>query len=241
MDSNFRLKRIQWLLKADWIEYKKSFLVNMGVLFIAWIFILFTIGYKENNINSLIGIFGIGGFITLIYFCKHIGRKMHKGRGQFLILPAAAIEKYITLLLEGCIYFVTFTALFLAGLFLRSSIAGSSAVISLPELFSKSFNTNGSEAALFFVSSLLILSYMTFGKHALFIAFAGMFAYVSLFALIIYQFFSGIFERFPSSMGTSYINDTAQFMGDYYLPVMLVSTVVVLYVCFLKLKEKELR
>ncbi len=241
MNTNFSFHRIRLLLKADWIEHKKNFLVSMGVLLLAWLFILFITNVSGNDVKSQLAILGLGGFITLIYYCKHINRKIYKGKGQFFITPASQPEKYTLLLLEGLVYFLTLYIIFCFGLIIKALFVSNYTFMGFSEYISAFLNTNGSELGIFFFSSLIFLSYITFQKHALFIAFAGIFAYISLFAYILFKFFSGITDAFQDYHESSYIFDAFQTIAAYYKPVMIISTLVILVVGYFKLKEKELR
>ena len=235
MNTNFSLSRIKLLLRADWIEHKKSFLLSMGVLLLIWLFLLFVGEVSKTNTQA--ACFFIGGLIMLNNFFRHAGQKVHKQKNRYYTLPASTVEKYTTLLLEGCIYIITYVSLYFFGLMACMLYVPESIFIAL----SSFFNHNGSESGLLLFLSLVFLSYLTFRKHALLIAIAGLVAYTGLFV--------GVFARlvlentitWPNYFNSSFIPDTFRFLSDYYTLVMLISTLIVMYIGYLKLKEKELR
>lgn len=235
MNINFSLKRIQLLLKADWTVYKNSFLFSMGVLLLAWFFILFVIT-SNFKIADQGGCFAMGGIIVFIIFCRHAGRKVHKTMSRYYTLPASTAEKYVSLLLEGLVLALCYFAIFYGGLLAKKLAMPALDVITPAEFFTH----NGSESGLLMVSSLIFLSYMTFRKHAFLIAITGLMAYVGLFMGAIVQTFRYIsLNTMP--LGSSFMYDTFRVIGDYYFPVMLVSFLAIMYVAYLKLKEKESR
>lgn len=237
MHTDFSLHRIRLLLKADWIEHRKSFLFGMGGLLIIWLFILFIIKIKTQDIAPQAACFIIGGLITFIYFCRHAGRKVHTSMNIYYTLPASSLEKYTTLLLEGAMYFVTYIILFYAGLLLWKLIHPEALLLSLP----KTFTTNGTESGVLLFTALIFLSYMTFKKHAFLIAITGIAAFLGLLLGVFVRLMVKIADIYKNYFNSSFLFDTFDFMASWFAPVMLFSTLVVMYVAYLKLKEKELR
>ncbi|MDR1645652.1 MAG: hypothetical protein LBS05_07520 [Tannerellaceae bacterium] len=232
MNTNYDLKRIALLLRADWMEYRKGYLLSMGVLFLVWMLGLF-FEYRGGHLIPVGGGFwSIGMMIVFILFCQHAGRKMHRSKGIYLLLPASKEEKYTALLLEALAYFVGFQILFWGGILIWKPF--------MPVHFYPAGNANGSEAGTIFLSALLFLSYMSFRKHAFLIVVGGMtaFAFVFVFAVLV---LSELIHLTDAIYYMSYLPDTLLFLGDCYTPVMVISALVTMYVAYLKLKEKEER
>jgi hypothetical protein len=219
MNTNYNLRRILLVLRADWMEYKKNFLITMGVLFLVWMLLLFTVHINKAS-GSQPGFWVIGMLVVLVSFCQHAGRKIHRQRERFLMLPASTGEKYTALLLEGLAYFVGFQIVFWLGFLIWKPFIASFPIPSLSYI-----DANGSESAVFFIASLLFFSHLTFRKHASLIMVGGLVAYVLLFVTLAIYIVGG----------------TLDFLRSYFTPAMIVSTLVVMYASYLKLKEKELR
>ncbi|MDR1938322.1 MAG: hypothetical protein LBQ73_07480 [Tannerellaceae bacterium] len=233
MNTNYNFRRIQLILRADWMEYKKNYLLGMGVLFLVWMLLLFLVYLSEKPDGSPAGFWGIGMLVALVSFCQHAGRKMHRQKGNFLMLPANTGEKYTALLLEGLAYFAGFQIVFWVGFWIWKPF--------IPELsIPLNANFNGLASALLFHSSLLFLSYMTFRKHAFLIMTGGLAVYMLLFATLAARIAAGS-DLSHAHFESFYLYDAFVFLSNCFTPVMLVSTLVVMYVSYLKLKEKELR
>lgn len=237
MNTTFSIHRILLLLKADWIEHKKSFLFSMGVLLIVWLFIIFVGELSPKDITPQAAIFVFGGLITFTYYCRHVGRKIHKSPNLYLTIPASTPEKYATLLLEGLIYFLTYICLFYFGILLWKLTVPKGLIMSLKDVFMH----NGNESGLFFLTALIFLSYLTFRKHAFLIAIGGIVAYIGIIGGILVKLTIRAADHYQMYFESSFLHDTVQFLSDFYMPAMLIATVVVMYVGYLKLKEKELR
>ncbi|MDR2117947.1 MAG: hypothetical protein LBP25_00210 [Tannerellaceae bacterium] len=244
MNVNYNFHRIMLLLRADWMEYKKSYLLSVGVLFAVWMLYIF-VGYANGgSIDAGVMFWHIGMFVSLLLFCRHAGRKMHRPKGAYLLIPAGNGEKYTALLLESLVYFAGFQIVFWIGLLLWKAFAPGLDIPSLSQVYyifiPNAEAANGSEAAIFFLSALLFLAYMSFRKHALLILTGGMVAYIALFLLIAWNVFDGIHIG-DGSFHLSYLYYAIAFLADCYPAAMLISALVVMYVAYLKLKEKELR
>ena len=116
------------------------------------------------------------------------------------------------------------------------------AIPSWPQVVYNSGNEglNGSEAGIFLVSALWLLSYMSFRKYALHIVTAGIAAYLLLFILAVWSVFDGA-EILKDHFKPSYLDDTLVFLSTWFPQAMIFSALVVMYVAYLKLKEKEKR
>ena len=96
----------------------------------------------------------------------------------------------------------------------------------------------------FWIGSLMFLSYVTFKKYALGIACGGYILIVASIIGIVYLCISTLniqpgMDRFCYESSPLYT--TVYWLSFAFTPAFLIATLVVLYVAYLKLKEKELR
>jgi hypothetical protein len=226
------------------MEYKKSYLFSMGVLFLVWMLSLFIVFIGEGTMRGGDVFWYFGTLASFLMFCQHVGRKMHRPKGVYLLLPASKEEKYTALLLESLVYFVGFQIVFWGGLLIWKPFIPRLVFPSLSQICHvgnlEVGGINGLETWIFFIASLLFLSYMSFRKHALLIAVGGMVTYVFLFILAAWNIVEGA-NLSGVDFRSSWLHDTLVFLADSCWPVMLASTLVVMYVAYLKLKEKEQR
>jgi hypothetical protein len=245
MDTYFNLNRISYLLRADWIEHKKNLLLSLGGVSLVWIALLYFKGLDSmgTQLHDNTGIqlqktfFFIGGLITFIYYCRFISKKIHQPKGLYYTLPASNQEKYFTLLFEGLLFFLAFAAIFWLGLFLFKLFSPAFSLISLSELYHGIISIG----LLLFVSSIIVLSHIAFRKHAVLICFTGIAVYVLLFVYVSMKVLSVNTVGFHPFIKSSFANEAVGFMKLVCTPTLLVATIVVLYIGYLKLKEKELR
>jgi hypothetical protein len=239
MNTYFNLNRIGYLLQADWIEHRKSFLLSMGGSLLVWITLLyFNGGGTEAQRLS----FFLGELITFIYYCRFISKKIHQPKGLYYTLPASNQEKYFVLLFEGILFFLAFAAIYGLGLFLFKLFSPSFVMVSLFSLYA------GTEPIglllVLLLSAIIILSHITFRKLATLIALMG----TALYLLLLISTLVKVVSMVSSDGGFNLANLTPEFaleaslfMKQLFVPVTLAATIVVLYIGYLKLKEKELR
>lgn len=237
MDTNFSLYRIKHLLLADWIENKKSLLLGAGVLFIILISILLLNDVNSGRTNVQAAYFFIAGLSVFVYYCQFISKKVHKPKGIFYTLPANNAEKYLVFMLEGAIFFAGFFLIFWAGLFIIKLFIPHFVMIKMSELY----HGISSIGMMAFLSSIIFLSYLTFRKHALLISFAGLGLYVALFSGALFKVLSMTADIRQPYFISSFAFDAFEFLKQYLTPALLVASVIILYIGYLKLKEKELR
>jgi hypothetical protein len=232
------------MLQADWIEHKKGLLFSIGLLFLIWILIL----WASLRFGSGVGTEAQHNFFfcicfgALIAFCSFAGRKVFRSKGLYYTLPAGNGEKYFTLLLEGLIYFLAFHLVFWGALYVCKLFVAWFEVIPFQLYYIDSESqAMGSESLLTFLASLFFLSYLSFRRRPFLIALGGIVGYSCLFALLLFKCISGLVTSTGTYLDTSSVSDAFTLMFAGFRPAMLVSTAVVMYVAYLKLKERELR
>lgn len=242
MNLDFSLQRIGWLLRKDWIEHKKSIVYALG-LFLAVVFPFLWLNTKITGISDSkqILIYVLGSLACFFYFCQYVGKKIHFAKGIYLTLPASTGEKYVTFLLEGVFLFAAFNLLYGASLHLWSVIYPAVIPIDLSAIFER----KPGSSLLFFAGSLVFLSYLSFKKYALGIALAGMGATLGLLVGMVAFLAKSQLENFFLADGLRInpdaISSTVDFIKENVTLAMSISILAVLYIGYLKLKEKELR
>ena len=221
MKTDFSIQRINLLLRKDWIENKKKLaygvLVILGVLFF---FLLSSILWDTR-------------------FRTFVNLMIHRPRGLFLTLPASNQEKFAAILIEGIVVFLTYQVTFWTGTGIASML------IHIQPVAFKDITMPLQEfTMLAFVGSLMFLSYVTFKKYALGIACGGYILIVASIIGIVYLCISTLniqpgMDRFCYESSPLYT--AVYWLSFAFTPAFLIATLVVLYVAYLKLKEKELR
>lgn len=234
MDNIFSFKRIGLILRADWIEHKRTFCLTAALLLVGYIILLL---WKENE-SSQFAIYLLGLFLGLVSYFSFVGRKIHRSKGLSLTLPASTLEKYISLLIMGVCYFLLFTGLFwiVAGLF---HLFTGMKIISLSGLAD---NPQISSAFFTFMTAYLLVCYFTFRKYPAAIGLVILIVLGTLFGNLygyIYgiNFISGNYDFVKSDA----IYETMKFLGENFHLATFVTSAVLFYVAYLKLKEKEIK
>lgn len=234
MNNIFNVKRIMLLLRADWIEYKKTFYLSAGLLFLAYILLLWNAG---NQIQ--LNLYWFGLTITQLSYYSYIQRKMHKSKGLSLTLPASNPEKFTVLILVGLLYFIVYLAIYwlVIGINLLFTEMTPSTFGWLNKLWEYTYG------ALLFVFAFLFLAYMTLRKFALPVGLAALVLIVVAFVRIYFPLVKDSVVLDPSHLAvrSDAIYDTLLILGQGFNPAMCVASVVLLYISYLKLKEKEIK
>lgn len=238
MKTDFSIQRINLLLRKDWIENKKKLaygvLVILGVLFF---FLLSSILWDTRFRTFTLYVLGSLG--TFIAFCSYVNLMIHRPRGLFLTLPASNQEKYAAILIEGIVVFLAYQVTFWTGTGIASML-----IHIQPVAFKDIIMTLQDFTMLAFVGSLMFLSYVTFKKYALGIACGGYILIIASIIGIVYLCINIL--NIQPGMNSFCYESSPLYTAVYWLnfaftPAFLIATLVVLYVAYLKLKEKELR
>lgn len=239
MNTNFSFRRTGLLLRKDWMEYKKGLsfvvLITVGALLLFY----FTAGYN-NKVFHPFTFYVFGLIATLIGFCRYVNKIIHHSKGIYLTLPASNTEKYVAILIEGALFFLTFQVLFWTALGIGSLF------VTIHSISIHDIMVGWKEFAfLSLITSLIFLSYMTFRKYALGVVIGGFLACIGLLIGVSHLLVKsgwGVegFMRFIQNL--SEMNPaTAQFTFNSFISLIYISTLVIMYIAYLKLKRKEQR
>lgn len=243
MNDKISLQRIKLLLRADWIEHRTQVSFVIGSFLAAFIvFFLITLqgdATTRDFIRKQYFFYGLGLFGYFVYYCRYVGTKVHTPKGLFLTLPANTMEKFSALLLEGFILIAVFHLLLWLALYGVSLIMPNYSVISFFDIMGTFKMTLPIIA---FLSSLLFLSYITFRKHAFP---AAILAYTLLLGGTLFMIKELVVEALGSQKGVftemTPMYYTVNFLIRYHAITFVAATLGILYIAYLKLKEKELR
>lgn len=241
MNQIFSLQRIGWLLRKDWIESKRS----IGYAVVAFLVIIFPFlwitTHAERESNQ-VAFYILGLLGSFIYFCKQAGKKIHFAKGIYLTLPASTEEKYFILLLEGALTLLVYNGLFGISIHVWSLIDPEFYPVPASAIYR---SIQGGGISILF-ASLIFLSYLTFKKHALAIAIAGIGAGVGiLLGLVAWLVKMEINREGMRETGwllnPDALSSTMNFLTGHVNGAMGIFSLIVLYIAYLKLKEKESR
>lgn len=241
MNQFFSLQRISWLLRKDWIESKRS----LGYALVAFLVVVFPflwITTYDDDKSNQVAFYILGLVGSFIYFCKQAGKKIHFAKGIYLTLPASTEEKYFTLLLEGVLTLIVYIGLFWISLYGWSLINPEFHPAPISVVYR---SIEGGSVSIFF-ASLLFLSYLTFKKHALAIAIAGIGAGLGVLIALGFWLLKIEINREGMTETGWFLNpdalsSTVGFLTDHANSAMAIFTLIILYIAYLKLKEKESR
>lgn len=244
MKDNISLHRIKLLLRADWMKHK-TYLLYAGVVYLVIAILLLVIAVREGNSNygrsqSLFYWAPLFGYF--IYYCRYVGMKVHREKGLSLTLPASTLEKYISLLLEGIILICGFHLFAIAASYGIKGLIPDYPALNIVNLWSGS---RALPSILILISAMNFLSYVTFRKYPG-LAMAGVFiAIMALIGLLVKSILYVPFEGATINNATfSEMTNTyyaLEFLFEYHVVFLLSTSLVIMYIAYLKLKEKEIR
>ena len=242
MHSNFSLQRIKLLLLADKTElFRQYFLSILSYIAvtIAYLMIVKFVFHNEQQVEQKVYFFyRIGLFLFFLFFCRFANQKVHQIKGQYLTTPASSIEKFAVLLTDGILLLLFFHILFYILLYIASFL--------IPEI--QTLETNKIIGKIpvslyIFIASTFFLANITFRKNANPIV-------VVSYALLVFAFgiwAIPILRAVREPQGSVYMIETTplyylyNFLTQYHGIILYAATLVVLYISYLKLKEKQIR
>ena len=242
MHTNFSLQRIKLLLLADKTElFRQYFLSILSYIAvtIAYLMIVKYVFHNEQQVEQKVYFFyKIGLFLFFLFFCRFANQKVHQIKGQYLTTPASSIEKFAVLLTDGILLLLFFHILFYILLYIASFL--------IPEI--QTLETNKIIGKIpvslyIFIASTFFLANITFRKNANPIV-------VVSYALLVFAFgiwAIPILRAVREPQGNVYMIETTplyylyNFLTQYHGIILYAATLVVLYISYLKLKEKQIR
>ncbi len=243
MNRYFSLQRIQWLLRKDWIEHKKSIFYAVGAYLLALVPFMWisTRTGGMNLVNKQMAFYVLGLLGSFLYFCRYAGRQVHYPKGLYWTLPASTQEKYGTLLVEGVFFLAAFIGLFWLSIGLWGLIFPGYQMVDWEMLYtpSRGLAFGG------FMASWLFYFYIRFKKHA-FALWIGSLAAVAagmvgILYLSVRYLHEGIRKMVEYMSDKEWLASALHGVATYIDVVWVLLTLVVLYAGYLNFRRKELR
>jgi len=243
MKNYFSFRRIGLMLKADWIEYKMAFFIFFASLLVINLFLF-------QNMREGFQVFLFCGGITavLMFFYMVAGWKVHRAKNRILTLPASTPEKFVEILLIGFILSCVFLVLYMSILWSSHLVSGE------PVWFMSGFhlNTNPADAnnkigieIILFICSFFFMCCIAFRKFPLGIGFLMLISFASIISYTAYLFVrleNLDFNNFQNGfIQSNALLETTRFLFTYNAWGMMIASAVLLYISYLKLKEKQIR
>lgn len=228
MNNIFSLKRIGLILRADWIEHRKNWMITMGLLLLAYVFLLWG---RTTVQGSMIG---WTFFISVFLSFGFVGKKIHRPKGLFLTLPASNPEKFVAMWLVILFHLVSFFLVLLGVAIVNNLISGYS-TIELWKITPKA----GVVAVTVFFTCWQFASHVTFRKNAFIIGLALLIALIAGLVRIVAEFVS--IERKSWDLDGSGFGRFMEFAGEHYCIVIYLLSAALLYYSYRRLTKKQIR
>lgn len=231
MNNIFDFKRLGLVLKIDWIEHKKLFLISAGLLLAAYLLLMWN-DFTGDRVN----LFWFGITIFLLSYLSYVGKKIHYGKGLWLTLPATTLEKFVALLIYGFFYVGAFILVY----WISVGVAywfNNVPMVSFEELAypMKGFGIITFHTAYFF------LAYVIFRKYALGIAMAVEAIVVGLFFYLTVDFFINYFSSHEYTTIYNVIDGVLYFLVDHFNTILYVFSILLFYAAYVRLKKTQIR
>ncbi|MCM0717531.1 hypothetical protein NBH15_04505 [Parabacteroides sp. W1-Q-101] len=242
MHTNFSLQRIKLLLLADKTELFRQYFLSMLsyiAVTITYLMIVKFVFHNEQQVEQKVYFFyRIGLLLFFLFFCRFANQKVHQIKGQYLTIPASSTEKFAVLLTDGILLLLFFHILFYILLYIASFLITEIQALEANKIIGKV------PASIYiFIASTFFLGNIAFRKYANPVI-------VGSYALLIFAL--GVLARpilraVREPQGDVYMIETTplyylyNFLTQYYGIILYVATLVVLYISYLKLKEKQIR
>jgi len=246
MKNNFSFRRIGLMLKADCMEYKKSFLLFAVLLLAANMFL-----FRETANGIQTFIFSATMFGTLMFFYTFVGWKVHRSKNRFLTLPSGAIEKFVEILIVGLIFFgvcklvhvmVLGCSHFIYGTqlwFMRDMIIDSNMGATLFTQLKMAIGIFSFIFTFFFMCCIAFRKYaLPFG--ALILILYGIICVYTVYLFAKIEDFNTI-NYMDGLIRSNAMIETVLFLSANSALGLSIASVVMLYISYLKLKEKQIR
>jgi hypothetical protein len=227
------------MMKADWIEYKIPVLI-----FFASLIAINSFMFMNMREGFQAFLFFAGVDAIFICFLMFTGWKVHRSKNRFLTLPASTFEKYVEMLLAGLILACVYFAIYSGILYASHLISGEPIWFLSPTFLQESDNVFAWGLVLF-ISVFFWMCYIAFRKMQfgigilLLIGYASVISYTAYLIARIENFNINIpHDGFVESNA---LFNTLGYISSYNNWAMGIASAVLLYISFLKLKEKQIR
>lgn len=257
MNNTFNIQRFGLLLKRQWLEFGKIYLITLGVA--AGVIIAFygfaLVGvfsdeypFTPRSLSFREPLFLIFGFlfITIIasnYFA-HLGQKPKAIID--LLIPASTFEKFLTgVFFAGLLSTICFVAVFyLTDLAFVAKVKTLSENSNLRALYFFEKNNDGQSflplyATPFFTTSIFLLGSIYFNKFHYIKTAISVMIFSGLWAYIIYKAGDALFSARVSTVSMDFSSNAKDNVHLYIFLLLMALTIVIWTITYVRLKEKE--
>ena len=244
MKNKFSFSRIGLMLKADWIEYNKAFLLFAGLLVAANLFL-----FLQMARGFQIFLFIAGIFSALTVFYIFTGWKVHRAKNRMLTLPANTLEKFVEILIIFLILFSVYFLIYTILVYIAHLTSGEA--IWLLSVFDNNADPtliNTVTGFVLFVCAFQFMCCIAIRKYALGVGTLFLFVYAMVIAYSTYLLVEvdgfNIDNKFNFHSGFIRSNamiEMMRFIYAYNTLCICIAAVVLIYISYLKLKEKQIR
>ncbi|MDH6313565.1 hypothetical protein M2137_002355 [Parabacteroides sp. PFB2-10] len=243
MNNTFNIKRIGLILKTDWIEHKKSFLLTIALLLIGYLLLMW-----NGSIHTHRNLFMLGVVFTIISYFGYVGLKIHLLRGRWLTLPASTLEKYTVLLIVGLLYIGIFIFVF----WFSTQVAfrlNDRPIVHLFGMESSNVSIDGFRfplamrtlALIIFHFAYFFLAQVSFRKYALVVAMAVEAIVVGLYSYLKMYLFTNIFSTGDVTIPYIAVENPLYFLVDHMNTILYVFSILLFYAAYVRLKKMQIR
>ncbi|RZL37277.1 MAG: hypothetical protein EOP00_28780 [Pedobacter sp.] len=257
MNNTFNIQRFGLLLKRQWLEFGKIYLITLGVA--AGVIIAFygfalvgvfagEYAFTPRSFNFREPLFLIFGFlfITIIasnYFA-HLGQKPKAIID--LLIPASTFEKFLTgVFFAGLLSTICFVAIFyLTDLAFVAKVKTLSENSNFTALYFFEKNNSGTSflplyATPLFFTSIFLLGSIYFNKFHYIKTAISVMIFSGLWAYLIYKAGDALFSNKVSTVSMNMNSNTKENVGVYIFLLLMALTIVFWTITYVRLKEKE--
>lgn len=246
--NTISFKRIKLLLLADWYELKEYFL--WGFLAITGLVLALLI-YNNDfvfAVNQLMSIWGVLLFCGFIFGVNYARYRSYSTKGLGYLIPASPAEKFIVIITVQLFLLVCAVFIYYLTIGVFSLIAGENVIDNLFVVIGDSFTSEPISVPFLFLLLVYWLGNLSFGKNAQFksIVLIGLSLY--LLSELDSEFVSYIMYfnmQHPDGMGVTICSESIYpgVLGivQYTAVLFICLAMIMLYIGYLKIKEREQR
>ena len=232
------------MLKADGIEYKKAFFLFTGLTVAVnlFLFLQMAIGFQAFLLVA-------GLFFTLTACYVFTGWKVHRAKHHFLTLPASTLEKFVEILIVCLILLGVYLLIYTLLIYFAHLKSGEA--VWILSVFHSDVDMTAIGMGISMILFICVFQFMcciAIRKYSLVIGTLILIVYAMVIVYSTYLLFkiegldnmnnfhvdSGIFR-------SNAIFEMLNFVNTYNTLCMCIAAVVLTYISFLKLKEKQIR
>lgn len=232
MNNVLNTKRIGMVLRTIWIENKIRFLISGGLILLAYLLAIWVLPISAQG-----RMFGFGVFLTLFSYYSFVNKKVYRGKGITLTLPASTLEKYISLLITGIAYQAFFIAVHALSVTVRVLLKETGFIS--PEILWNGWTYI--YGAVCFLIAYFLLAYVMFRRFSFLIGASSLIVILIIVIRLFAFWYQGQADLADSFARKSSFNELFTTVISYFNPIMAILSLVIFYLVYLKLKTQQVK